>query len=118
MNDVERRNAMSNEQQTPGLPDDWKPPGRALLEKAWDEHPRRDELDALKRERDQDGNPTWNLHLEDDADDPNWAAYWLRPADPRNDARSIRVVRYPKVYVERREADARAIVDEHWPYEF
>lgn len=96
-----------------GLPSDWKPPVQALLEREWQRHPRRDQLVALLRERDEDGFCKWEQALEPDEDDPTWTALWLRPADPRDERPGIRVLRYPNVWLNREYARARAIVDEH-----
>lgn len=97
---------------THGLPDDWRPPERRLLERAWDEHPEVDELNRLKAERDERGWPTWELQREEDGEgDDVWISLWLRPVDPRDD-RGIRVVRYPIAWAQQANRDAEAIADE------
>jgi hypothetical protein len=95
------------------LPDDWRPPAQMALERAWAEHPKRELLERLQRERDAEGNKTWGVRMEDDEEDPMWVAVWLRPVDPRDPRPSIRVSRWPKEWEARQQADAEARADEH-----
>jgi hypothetical protein len=62
---------MSDENVTPGLPDDWQPPLRGLQQKVWADQPgeNRKRLEALVRERDEKGNRAWEEGLEPDPDD-------------------------------------------------
>jgi hypothetical protein len=100
---------------TPGLPDDWGPPLRRLQQKVWAELPalRRKRLEALDRERDANGQKTWQQRLEDDADDATWTALWLRTVDPRDPRPDERIGRWPQSAVTDPLADAQAIVAEH-----
>jgi hypothetical protein len=94
------------------LPEDWRPPVRELIEKAWNEHPQVDVLNARKAERDTESNPTWTLRDEDDGNDPEWAGVWLRPFNPRDARESIRITRYPRKWEDREMRDAGAVGDE------
>jgi hypothetical protein len=97
----------------PGLPDDWRPPARVHLERAWDAHPQRDLLNERKAERDGEGMPCWEMRAEPEEGDPSWVAVWLRSADPRDSRPDIRITRYPASWEAEQNADAQAIADEH-----
>lgn len=96
-----------------GLPDDWRPPARVRLEEAWDKHAHRDTLDQLKRERDQSGDPTWQLVRELHED--KWVEYWMRPVDPFDERQRICVGRWAEKVETDPLKDAQAIVEEHDP---
>jgi hypothetical protein len=91
---------------------DWVPPGQRLLEHAWREHDRRDELVELQAERDADGRKTWmTVRVDDRAD--GWVEHWLRPVDPLDPREPIRIAAWPLKLEADALADAKAVVDEH-----
>lgn len=94
------------------LPADWKPPERALVERAWARHPRRRLLDQLKRERDAAGNPTWRLVLQDTPEDPEWTRATFEPIDPLDLREGVRITSWPTAKVQQLLDEARAIADE------
>lgn len=103
-----------SDEHTPGLPDDWKPPEQVLLNRAWEEHPRHEELAALVQERDAHGYPKWKTRREPHPDHPDWTVVWFQPANPDVDTReSIQITEYPNEWLEREYARVRAIIEEH-----
>jgi hypothetical protein len=106
---------MSDENVTPGLPDDWQPPLRGLQQKVWADQPdeNRKRLEALVRERDEKGNRAWEEGLEPDPDDETWTVLVLRTVDPRDPRPNVRIGRWPNSVPAEAEARAQAIVDEH-----
>jgi hypothetical protein len=102
-----------SEEHTPGLPDDWKPPERALLEQAWESHPRHEELVRLGKERDERGYPIWGTHYVPHPEHPDWMVIWFRPVDPRDKREGIQLKEYPIKAIEDEYARVRAVIDEH-----
>ena len=94
------------------LPPDWKPPERALVERAWARHHQRRLLDQLERERDAAGNPTWRLVLQDTPEDPEWTRATFEPIDPLDQREGIRITSWPTAKAQQLLDEIRAIADE------
>lgn len=111
----QRKGSNVTDEQTTGLPSDWKPPLRDLVAKVWADLPeeKRERLEGLDRERDAEGNKTWQTSLEDDADDETWTVLWLRSLDGDDPRPDERIGLWPKAVHDRALADSRAIADEH-----
>ena len=71
------------------LPKNWRQPSRVQVEREWEKHPQRAELDARKAERDDEGNPTWSLEARSEPED--WTGMWLYSVDPLDEREDIRV---------------------------
>jgi hypothetical protein len=111
-----RKEGRVNDERTPALRKDWKQPQRDLLEREWRTHSQHEQLVELSRERDEGGEPTWELHEEPDPDAPDWTVVWFRPLGLRDERPSIRVHRYPNAWLKDELAhaeDLKAIDDEH-----
>jgi hypothetical protein len=100
-----------------GMPPDWRPPDRVLIEKAWNEHPEQDRLVELDQERDDEGVKQWELYSDLERGEPEWTAVWLQPVDPDDERLPIRISRYPNAWREgerSRALDQAAIDAEHF----
>jgi hypothetical protein len=90
----------------------WQPPGQRRLEHAWRDHERRDELDELAAERDDDGMPRWEtVRLLDPSDD--FVEHWLRTVDPFDERPPIRIAVWPLKVETAEIRDATAVISEH-----
>lgn len=116
MNDAEQSDQQEEPEYIPRMPGDWRPPQQVLLEQKWNEHPERERLVELSRERDERGEPKWALRQEPEPEDPDWTVVWFGPVGPRDERPRIRIVRYPNSWLESERARVealKALDDEH-----
>jgi hypothetical protein len=94
----------------PGLPDSWKPPVRALIEREWARLA--DVLDPLYAERAPNGDRTWQM-VEQPERGGEWMEVWLRPVDPLDDREPVLIASYSPGWEQRELQRAQAVADEH-----